>query len=117
MDFDPDHWVRLASEDPEEFERSRIAAIEDLIASAPAPIQQRLRGLQFRVDMERRRAHSAMGGALRLQQMMWDRFADLRFALQDLVATQEGAKEGVPLHGEAQEAPSATVLAFPSLAR
>lgn len=112
MDFDADHWLRLASEDPEEFERSRHAAIAALIESAPSDVQDRLRGLQFRIDMERRRSRSALGGALRIQQMMWDRFADLRLALQDLIAAQEAGDE-VATPVQLAEAPaSATIIPF-----
>lgn len=113
MDFDPNEWVKLAGENPEEFERKRLAIIEALIASAPPDIQARLRGLQFRIDMERRRSGSALGGALRIQQMMWDRFADLRMALQDLVAIQESPEER-PLPDSDEEPASATVIPFPS---
>lgn len=114
MDFDPHEWVKLATENPEEFERKRLAIIEDLIGSAPPDIQDRLRGLQFRIDMERRRSGSPLGGALRIQQMMWDRFADLRMALQDLVAMQEEPLEERPPSGSEEEPASAKVIPFPS---
>lgn len=113
MDFDPEEWVKLATENPEEFERKRLAIIDELIASAPPDTQDRLRGLQFRIDMERRRSGSPLGGALRIQQMMWDRFADLRLALQDLVAMQESPEER-PLPVADEEPASATVIPFPS---
>lgn len=114
MDFDPNEWVKLATENPEEFERKRLAIIEELIGSAPPGIQDRLRGLQFRIDMERRRSGSQLGGALRIQQMMWDRFADLRMALQDLVAMQESPDERPLPSGSDEEPASATVIPFPS---
>ncbi|HZP87763.1 MAG TPA: DUF3135 domain-containing protein [Burkholderiales bacterium] len=112
MNFDVDRWLRLAQESPEEFERSRLAAIEETIASAPAHMQNRLRGLQFRIEMERRRSRSALGCALQIQRMMWERFADLRLALKDLLATQEAP----PTRREAGAStpiPVARVIEFP----
>lgn len=81
MQFDIDEWQRLAREDPREFERRRQAEIDALIAHAPAEQRERLRALQFRIDLERRRAKTALASAVRLQSMMWERFAELREAL------------------------------------
>jgi hypothetical protein len=84
MDFEPEHWLKLARENPDEFERARKEAIETLIASAPPAVQDRLRGLQCRIDLERRKAKTPLGAAIRLQTLMWDRFETLRAALNDL---------------------------------
>jgi hypothetical protein len=81
MEFDPQEWESLARSDPEEFNRRRQAAIAAVIARAPQPLQDRLRGLQFRVDLELRRARTPLAGALRLHGMMWDRFEMLRATL------------------------------------
>ncbi|HTS52664.1 MAG TPA: DUF3135 domain-containing protein [Burkholderiales bacterium] len=86
MQFDIEEWQRLAREDPGEFERRRQAAIESFISQAPAEHRERLRGLQFRIDLERRRAKTALGAAVRLQSMMWERFGQLREALLALTA-------------------------------
>ena len=50
-----DELKKLAQSDPEQLEKLRTELIEDTISSAPAQHQRRLRGLQFQVDMERRR--------------------------------------------------------------
>ncbi len=84
MDFDPQYWLELAKDDPEAFERARLEAIETFIASAPPEVQDRLRGLQCRIDLERRKAKTPLGAAVRLQSLMWDRFESLRAALNDL---------------------------------
>lgn len=81
MQFDIDEWQRLAREDPGEFERRRQAEIESLILQAPPEHRERLRGLQFRIDLERRRAKTALACAVRLQSMMWEHFGHLREAL------------------------------------
>ncbi len=70
MDFDT--WATLASEDPETFESRRRDILEAFFAQIPEQRQQRLRGLQFRIDMERRRSKSAMGACIKISAMMWD---------------------------------------------
>jgi Protein of unknown function (DUF3135) len=89
MEFQLEEWQRLAQENPEEFERRRRDAIETLIAQAPAEHRERLRGLQFQIDLERRRAKTALGATVRLQTLMWERFGKLREAL---LALAEGAR-------------------------
>ena len=82
MEFDVEEWQRLARDNPEEFERRRVALIEAVIAEAPPEHQQRLRGLQFRIDLERRKAKTPLGAAVRLQSMMWEGLLELREALR-----------------------------------
>jgi hypothetical protein len=95
MEFNLEEWQRLARDDPGEFERRRQAVIEAVIAQAPPELQERLRGLQFRIDLERRRAKTPLGATVRLQSMMWERFAQLREALQALAggATPPAARQ------------------------
>jgi hypothetical protein len=104
-DFNLDEWQRLAAEDPPEFERRREAAIRALIERAPPEHQARLLQLQFRIDLERRRAKTALGATVRLQSMMWERFAALRAALLKLTAEKQAPADAQPR--------SATVLQFP----
>ena len=70
--FDFDEWSRLAKTDPAAFEARRLALIEEYLGQFPPLDQRRLRGLQFRIDMERRRARTPMAACLRLSSMMWD---------------------------------------------
>ncbi|MBI1396872.1 MAG: DUF3135 domain-containing protein [Betaproteobacteria bacterium] len=110
MEFDWETWSTLARDDPEEFERRRIAAIEDFISRAPSENQQRLRGLQFRIDMERERSSSPLGACIRMNRMMWESFSDLRNALEGLTAELEGAPREPVL--SRQDMPKAQVLPF-----
>ncbi len=71
-EFDFDHWAALARSDPAEFERARAAALADVIARAPARLQQRLSGLQWRLDQERRLSGGPMAACLRMYSGMWD---------------------------------------------
>jgi hypothetical protein len=82
--FDLVEWQRLAREDPAQFERRRRETIEAAIAQAPEALRPRLRGLQFRIDLERTRAKTPLGAAIRLHSMMWDEFQALRDALNRL---------------------------------
>ena len=104
--FDIAEWQRLAQQDPGEFERRRQASITAFIEQAPPEHRVRLRGLQFRIDLERRRAKTPLGAAIRLQSLMWERFGELREALMGLV-NEEQPKE--------RNAPSAKILPFTKL--
>lgn len=110
MTFDWDTWSTLAKDDPEAFERKRIETIEALISSASPELQPRLRGLQFRIDMERSRSSSPMGACVRINRMMWDSFGELRGALDDLRKELNGTERQV----ERARAPrqSATIVPF-----
>ena len=70
--FDFEEWMLLAKSDPEEFEKRRKHVIDDLISSAPEDRQQRLRGLQWRIDIERRRCSNPLAACIRLSDMMWN---------------------------------------------
>ncbi len=70
--FDFDEWASLARANPHAFEARRQALIDDFLRQFPDPERRRLRGLQFRIDMERRRARTPMAACIRLSSMMWD---------------------------------------------
>lgn len=78
MEFDFDAWAALARDDPAEFERRRASVLKATIESAPEQHRQRLEGLQFQINMERRRSGSALGACLKLNSMMWSGFFRLR---------------------------------------
>jgi hypothetical protein len=85
--FDFDELAALAKNDPAAFELRRQAMIDGLFASIEArsddpQFLQRLRGLQFRIDMERQRSHTSMRALLRIYSMMWDSFIELNDLLQ-----------------------------------
>jgi hypothetical protein len=84
MEYDWAHWSALAARDPEAFERERRATIDAFIAGAPREHQARLKGLQFRIDLERQRSATPLGASIRLNRLMWDSFTELRSALEKL---------------------------------
>ncbi|MDH5784160.1 MAG: DUF3135 domain-containing protein [Chromatiales bacterium] len=73
MDFE--HWSTLASRDPVAFEQLRRELIEEVIDAASQRCQQRLRGLQWRIDQVREHSPSPMAACISLSNMMWDAFA------------------------------------------
>jgi beta-N-acetylhexosaminidase len=110
MEFDFQEWASLAKDDPDAFERKRQEAIEAYIARVPEGEQQRLRGLQFRIDMERQRASNPLSACIRINKMMMDQFTTLRGALDELKSEVEGHRPSYPR----AEPVSAEVLRFPS---
>jgi hypothetical protein len=70
--FNFEEWAALASQDPDAFEQRRKDYIETFISTQPSSKQRKLRGLQFKIDMERRRARTPMGACIKLSSMMWD---------------------------------------------
>ena len=71
----------MAKNDPEKFEAFRLSQIEKTIESAPSQIQNRLRGLQFQVDCQRKIHKSPMGACLAISKMMHQSLAKLHDTL------------------------------------
>lgn len=109
--FDFDHWVTLARDDPAGFETARRRYLEALIDSAEPEARRRLRGLQFRIDMERRRAPNPLAACIRIQSLMWDSvlgpdgLCERVCSLGDLGRLRPVAKELTPR--------CATIIPFP----
>jgi hypothetical protein len=78
-----DELVKLAQTDPEAFEQLRKNHVQGLIDSAPEHTQRRLKGLQFQVDMIRRRTKNPMGACLEISKMMYDSLYHLRETIQE----------------------------------
>jgi len=78
-----DDLLVMAEQDPQALERLRSELVENLIAGAQDEVlKQRLRGLQFRIDLERERSTSPLSACVRLSQMMHESLLDLRDSLQ-----------------------------------
>ena len=74
--FDYDKWAALARDNPAAFEVMRQHEIDGVIATASVSLQQRLRCLQWRIDMERKKCANPLSACLRLYSMMWDTVLD-----------------------------------------
>jgi len=90
------YWRDLSKSDPELFEQKRQEAIDEVINNAAPDNQHRLRQLQWRIDMERRRAKNPMDSCVRIYDMMWKKTYDpggLKDQLDNLTnATKEITK-------------------------
>lgn len=73
--FDFDEWASLAKLAPEKFEQRRSECITSLIANSGRK-DKCLLGLQYHIDMERTRAHTAMKSCLKISSLMLDTFFD-----------------------------------------
>ena len=82
--FDFEKMARLAKEDPEALETWLEERVEELIMSSPIEHQHRLRGLQFQIDMERKRASNPLAACIKLSQMMHESFTKLRLVLNQV---------------------------------
>jgi hypothetical protein len=102
--FDFNQWAELARRDPEAFSQQRCRFIEEYIANMEPLNQPMLIRVQFRIDMERRRARTPLKACLRLSSMMWDSFYELKSVL--------GAVMGRNIPDRKLPARTAQVLAF-----
>jgi hypothetical protein len=72
-EFDFDYWRKLAAEDPQGFEVARRDALMAVISRAGEHRQQRLQGLQWRIDRVRETAANPMAACVKISSMMWDK--------------------------------------------
>lgn len=84
--FDFNDWSELARLNPEAFACRRQAAIEAVLSRSWE--SSRLAGLQWRIDMERRRCRTPLKACLKISAMMWASFYDLDELLR---AQRDGA--------------------------
>ncbi len=83
--FDFDQWATLAKRDQAAFEDCRQASINEAIndAISRGGNERRLRGLQSRIELERRRARTPLKACLRLSSLMWDSTFELTDSIQE----------------------------------
>ena len=70
--FNFDEWMELYKRDPALFEKKRREETGKAISAAPPHLQQKLRRLQWKIDMERGRASNPLSACIRLNKMMMD---------------------------------------------
>lgn len=108
---DFDTLKHMAEQDPEALERLRQNMAEQVINSAPAAFQARLRGIQFQVDSQRRLAKNPMQSCIKISQMMHESFAELREKLNHFA---KGSTLMDHLEESENETTSAEIIAFPN---
>lgn len=77
-----DDLVTLAQQAPDEFDRLRRRFVTGMVDNASPSAQRRLTGLQFQIDMERRRSISPMAACVRVSQMMHHSLSELTALLR-----------------------------------
>ena len=76
-----DQLREMAQSNPEQLEALRLQLIEETISLADERIQRKLRGVQFHIDMEIRRAKSPMAACVKISEMMHHSLNQLRSSL------------------------------------
>lgn len=79
-----DVMAELAQRLPDVLEEIRLSLSEDTITQASEGNQRKLRGLQFKIDMQCRRAKNPLAATIKLSQMMHESFSALRDQLNTL---------------------------------
>lgn len=80
---DFDTLMQLHQQDPEALERLRQKLTNELLDRASDNTRRRLAGLQFRINMELRRAGNPTARFLKLSDMMQEAFSELNFCLNN----------------------------------
>jgi hypothetical protein len=111
--FDFDEWANLARTDALAFERRRHRMLQSVIEQAGPDHQRRLRGLQFQVDMERRRARTPLQACMRISAMMWDSVLARNGLRQALESLQDSLLQPSLPPAPTAAGPSAQIIPFP----
>lgn len=94
-----DVLVDMARNDPQGLETLRRSLTNAVIAAASTDTtRRRLQGLQFRIDMERKRATTPLAAAIRISEMMCHSLAELHRSMVapvDLTPHPRGAVDNV----------------------
>lgn len=109
MAFNFDEWALLAKHDRHAFEQKRAATLQHYITThaKTADELRRLNGLQFKVDMLRRRHKTPLAACIALSELLMTHVYQL--ANLDLaITTQKSDKSNDPVK-------NATLLPFPKL--
>ncbi len=100
-------WVHLAQNDPQRFEALRQKAIESCINQAPRQCRERLKGLQWRVDIIRQRSANPMAACIKISNLMWESLLGDNGLLQRL----EGGLDTLPSN-ESSNTHEARIIPF-----
>jgi hypothetical protein len=86
-----DQLKEMAQKNPEQLEALRLQLIEETISLADERTQRKLRGLQFHIDMEVRRAKSPIAACVKISEMMHQSLNQLRSMLNNEVQETSSA--------------------------
>jgi len=77
------HLISWAESQPELLQDWFEQELNDLIENAPISHQKKLRGLQFRIEMTKRRAKTPIASCIEISKLMYESFYDLKNVLDD----------------------------------
>ena len=103
VNFNLNEWFKLAEEDQEAFEAEREKLLSQFIESGCN--KRQLSGLQFRINMERRRAKNPLDACIRISKMMNEQF------YHEFCPTISGIKIGEETSANTSS-PSAKIIPF-----
>ncbi len=113
-----DVLVDLARNDPQRLEKLRLKLTGDIIDNAPdEQKRKRLAGLQFRVDMERKRSRSPLQATIKISEMMCQSLAELHRSMVTPFHSDEHRDPQEPAQRPAppqQDAPAGTQDELPT---
>lgn len=113
-----DVLVDMARNDPQGLETLRRSLTDAVIAAASNDTtRRRLQGLQFKVDMERRRASTPLGATIRISEMMCRSLAELHRSMVTpvtLEAVPDSPPPGAPAPEAEPGASAGRVVPFPT---
>lgn len=93
---DFDILADMAKNNPDKLENFLRVRVNELIESAPKRMQQRLRGLQFEIDCQRRIHKNSLDACRKISSMMHDSFYELNCALNSFAKNRSVEKEEKP---------------------
>ncbi|MDT8427283.1 MAG: DUF3135 domain-containing protein [Pseudomonadales bacterium] len=91
---DFDTLVSMHQADPEALEKLRTELTNEIFDQSPEFRRRRLQGLQFRINMELRRAKTPEARCIKLSTLMHDSFVELHECLRDPFATLQRKSQG-----------------------
>ena len=91
-----EYLAKLAQENPAQLEDIRLRSVEAIIKAAPVEMQQRLRGIQFRVDCYRRIHKNPLGACMEISKLMYDSLHQLNGVLNKGVIPGESFVNAEP---------------------
>lgn len=77
------HLFEWAETNPGLLDQWLQQEVNHIIENAPLKHKERLEGLQFRIEMEKRRAKTPLASCLKLSELMYDSFFELKLALEN----------------------------------
>ena len=81
---DVDDLIKMAQDDPDGLERLRHELCTQLIENAPEHYQRRLNGIQFQIDMTRRKSSNGLHSCIKISEMMLESYQKLQSTLAEL---------------------------------